>query len=63
MLILSYLDMFLKMIVQIGLIMLQIKSRNLDEIDAVTESGHRNKDADKLDVNKVFGHVSGQVVE
>lgn len=55
--------MFLKMIVQIGLIMLQIKSRNLNEIDAVTESGHRNKDADKLDVNKVFGHVSGQVVE
>lgn len=37
--------------------------RNRDKIDVVIKSGHRAKDVDKLDVNGVSGHISGQVIE
>lgn len=33
--------------------------RNVGKIDAEIKSGHRVKDADKLDVNGVSGHASG----
>jgi len=37
--------------------------RNMCEIDAVIKSGHIAKDADKLDVNGVSGHKSGQMIK
>jgi len=36
--------------------------RNMGKTDVVIKSGHRAKDADKLDVKGISGHVSGQII-